>query len=173
MKGLLENNNLVADELIRSQREEIEKYRWIESEKAGRDIGWKRASEEWKRKYFTGWKRTVRGRGLEASLFEILWSQQEEIETYKWIESEKNGRDIGWEQAVTEWQDRHYHAWKDHLWTTSVNEVGQAGRAETSVASKPMTAKRQRSFSTKHRENLALAMRAWHEKKKTRQTDES
>ena len=173
MKSRLETNNLVADELIRSQREEIEKYRWIESEKAGRDIGWKRASEEWKQKHFSGWKRTIRERGLEPSLFEILWSQQEEIETYKWIESEKNGRDIGWEQAVTEWQDRHYRAWKDHLWTSSLRELGQTRQAAASVASPPVSAKRRRSFSAEHRENLALAMRAWHEKKKAQQGGES
>ena len=173
MKSLLQSNNLLADELIRSQREEIEKYRWIESEKAGRDIGWKRASEEWKRKHFTGWKRTIRERGLEPDLFEILWSQQEEIETYKWIESEKNGRDIGWEQAVTEWQDRHYRAWKDHLWTTTLSELGQARRTATSVAPQPVPAKRRRPFSVEHRENLALAMRAWHERKKAKRAGES
>jgi hypothetical protein len=168
MKSLLENNNLLADELIRSQREEIEKYRWIESEKAGRDIGWKRASEEWKQRHFTGWKRNIRARGLEPSLFEILWSQQEEIETYKWIESEKNGRDIGWEKAVTEWQDRHYGAWKDHVWTSALGELGQGRQVTTSVATKPVSAKRRRPFSAEHRENLALAMRAWHEKKKSK-----
>ncbi len=172
MKSRLDTNNLLADELIRSQREEIERYRWIESEKAGRDIGWKRASEEWKQRHFSGWKRNIRERGLEPSLFEILWSQQEEIETYKWIESEKNGRDIGWEQAVTEWQDRHYRAWKDHLWATSLNEFDQAGRAAVNVASRTVSAKRRRPFSTEHRENLALAMRAWHERRKTRQAGE-
>jgi len=165
MKSLMANNNLLAAELIRSQREEIEKYRWIESEKAGRDIGWKRASEEWKQRHFSGWKRAIRERGLEPSLFEILWSQQDEIETYKWIESEKNGRDIGWEQAVTEWQDRHYRAWKDHLCATSLKELGQTRR--------PATTRRRRSFSPEHRENLALAMRAWHEKKKSRRSGES
>jgi hypothetical protein len=172
MKSLLETNNLLADELIRSQREEIEKYRWIESEKAGRDIGWRRASEEWKQKHFTSWKRNLRERGLEPSLFEILWSQQEEIETYKWIESERNGRDIGWEQAVTEWQDRHYRAWKNHLWTTRSDEPGQARQPAAGVGPGPVSAKRRRSFSAEHRENLATAMRAWHEKKKVRRNGE-
>ncbi len=173
MKSPLETNSLLADELFRSQREEIEKYRWIESEKAGRDIGWKRASEEWKQKHLAAWKRHVRQRGLEPSLFEIIWSQQEEIETYKWIESEKNGRDIGWEKAVTEWQDRHYGAWKDHLWTTSVAEAGQTPPTARSRTTGPVSTKRRRSFSAQHRDNLALAMRAWHERKKARQSGES
>ncbi len=44
------------DELFRSQQEEINKYKWIESEKAGRDIGWERAAEEWMRNCFPKWK---------------------------------------------------------------------------------------------------------------------
>jgi hypothetical protein len=44
-------------EIVRSQREEIKKYKWIESEKAGRDIGWERATQEWMQKYFPEWKR--------------------------------------------------------------------------------------------------------------------
>jgi hypothetical protein len=36
-------------------REEIERYQWIESEKAGFDIGWVRASEEWVSRYAIAW----------------------------------------------------------------------------------------------------------------------
>jgi len=48
--------NPLAD-IFRSQREEIEKYKWIESEKAGSDIGWERATREWLSKHFPEWKR--------------------------------------------------------------------------------------------------------------------
>ena len=44
-------------EFVRSQAEEIKKYKWIESEKAGGDIGWERAMREWMHKYFPDWKR--------------------------------------------------------------------------------------------------------------------
>jgi hypothetical protein len=44
-------------EIIRSQQEEIKKYKWIESEKAGQDIGWERATLEWMQKFFPEWKR--------------------------------------------------------------------------------------------------------------------
>ena len=44
-------------DVFRSQQEEIKKYKWIESEKLGRDIGWERASQEWLQKHFPGWKR--------------------------------------------------------------------------------------------------------------------
>jgi len=163
MKDRLENKNPLA-ELIRSQREEIESYRWIESEKAGRDIGWKRASEEWKQKYFVAWKRSLRERGILHPLFEILWSQQQEIESYKWIESEKRGHDIGWMRAVTEWQDRHYGEWKTHVMHGSPGDPANAnGMVSSSV---PRKAKR--AFSQEHRQKLALAMQAWHGKRKPR-----
>jgi hypothetical protein len=173
MENLLKTIDLLADEWVRTQREEIEKYLWIESEKAGRDIGWQRASEEWKRKHYSTWKRSVRQSGVELALFELLWSQQQEIETYKWIESEKNGRDIGWQQAVTEWHDRHYRAWRDHAWATNLNELGRAHTASGSSRSNPVAGNRRRPFSAEHRENLALAMRSWHEKRKTRQSAEN
>ena len=44
-------------DVFRSQQEEIKKYKWIESEKLGSDIGWERASHEWLQKHFPGWKR--------------------------------------------------------------------------------------------------------------------
>ena len=36
---------------------------------------------------------------------------REEIERYKWIESEKRGVDIGWTEASREWVLRHAIAW--------------------------------------------------------------
>ena len=43
-------------DIVRSQAEEIKKYKWIESEKAGGDIGWERAAREWMQKFFPEWK---------------------------------------------------------------------------------------------------------------------
>ncbi len=53
----------------------------------------------------------------------IQRSQQEEIEKYKWIESEKAGLDIGWERATAEWLDRHFPAWKRNNWDRAVQEA--------------------------------------------------
>ena len=44
-------------EFDRSTAEEIKKYKWIESERAGQDIGWERARQEWLQKHFPSWKR--------------------------------------------------------------------------------------------------------------------
>ena len=44
-------------ELLKDPRakEEIERHRWIESEKAGCDIGFERASAEWINKFSSAW----------------------------------------------------------------------------------------------------------------------
>jgi len=56
MRDKFEKHDPLAG-LLRGQREEIEKYRWIESEKVGEDIGWERAAHEWMQKHFPDWKR--------------------------------------------------------------------------------------------------------------------
>ena len=53
-------------------------------------------------------------------LAEIVASQHHEIDTYKWIESEKAGRDIGWERAAHEWSHKHFPEWKRHVWNRAV-----------------------------------------------------
>ena len=39
-----------------AEREEIMKHKWIESEKAGRDIGFERAMIDWKRHHRARWR---------------------------------------------------------------------------------------------------------------------
>lgn len=63
------NQNPLAD-IVRSQQEEIKKYKWIESEKAGSDIGWERAAREWLQQYFPEWKRHRWNRAVEEALRE-------------------------------------------------------------------------------------------------------
>lgn len=38
----------------------------------------------------------------------------EEINRHRWIESEKSGRDIGFEQASIDWLERFSKAWMDY-----------------------------------------------------------
>ncbi len=45
------------NEDMEAQRKEIEKHRWIESEKAGKDIGASKAAEDWIAKYAPFWRR--------------------------------------------------------------------------------------------------------------------
>jgi hypothetical protein len=55
-------------DVIRSQQEEIKKYKWIESQKAGGDIGWERAEQEWLQKHFPEWKRDSWKRAVNDAL---------------------------------------------------------------------------------------------------------
>jgi hypothetical protein len=59
-------------------------------------------------------------------LAEINRSQAEEIKKYKWIESEKAGKDIGWERACREWLEKHFPAWKQHRWHHTIEAALKA-----------------------------------------------
>jgi len=43
-----------------AERDEILKHKWIESEKAGEDIGFERALLDWVQKYRTGWREMMK-----------------------------------------------------------------------------------------------------------------
>jgi hypothetical protein len=48
----LKNEELLADPRV---KDEIGRHRWIESEKAGKDIGFEKASAEWLNNYSEAW----------------------------------------------------------------------------------------------------------------------
>ncbi len=47
-----------------------------------------------------------------STLYREFQAEREEILKHKWIESEKAGRDIGFEQALTDWIIKHRAAWR-------------------------------------------------------------
>jgi hypothetical protein len=47
-----------------------------------------------------------------SSLYREFQAEREEILRHKWIESEKAGYDIGFEQALTEWIIKHRSKWR-------------------------------------------------------------
>ena len=47
-----------------------------------------------------------------SSLYREFQAEREEILRHKWIESEKAGRDIGFEQALTDWIIKHRSKWR-------------------------------------------------------------
>ena len=47
-----------------------------------------------------------------SSLYREFQAEREEILRHKWIESEKAGCDIGFEQALTDWIIKHRAAWR-------------------------------------------------------------
>lgn len=48
----------------------------------------------------------------DTSLYKEFQAEREEILKHKWIESEKAGRDIGFEQALTDWIVKHRGKWR-------------------------------------------------------------
>lgn len=54
-KDLLKNSSLYRE--FQAERDEILKHKWIESEKAGRDIGFERALTDWIIKHRSKWRK--------------------------------------------------------------------------------------------------------------------
>ncbi|MGC9451430.1 MAG: DUF4032 domain-containing protein [Oceanipulchritudo sp.] len=57
-KTVLERSSLYKEFL--AEREEILKHKWLESEKAGKDIGFERALLDWIRKHRDSWRASRR-----------------------------------------------------------------------------------------------------------------
>jgi hypothetical protein len=47
-----------------------------------------------------------------SSLYREFQAELEEILRHKWLESEKAGRDIGFERALTDWIMKHRSKWR-------------------------------------------------------------
>lgn len=62
----LVKNSVLYKEFL-AEREEILRHKWIESEKAGRDIGFERALLDWIVKYRSGWRNERTGQPRAAA----------------------------------------------------------------------------------------------------------
>ena len=49
-----------------------------------------------------------------TNLYQKFMELKNEIEKYKWIESEKKCNDIGFEKALVEWVTKHRNGWVTH-----------------------------------------------------------
>lgn len=49
----------------------------------------------------------------KSSLYQEFLAEREEILRHKWLESEKLGRDIGFERALLDWIRNHRTEWRD------------------------------------------------------------
>jgi hypothetical protein len=56
-----------------------------------------------------------------SSLYREFQAEREEILKHKWIESEKAGRDIGFERALTDWIIKHRSKWRKGRQTAGAN----------------------------------------------------
>ena len=49
----------------------------------------------------------------ESALYKEFLAERAEILKHKWIESEKAGKDIGFERALLDWIVKHRSAWRE------------------------------------------------------------
>lgn len=56
-----------------------------------------------------------------SSLYQEFLAEREEILRHKWLESEKAGRDIGFERALLDWIRKHRDDWRNQRRTDSTN----------------------------------------------------
>lgn len=49
------------------------------------------------------------------SLYQKFLELKKEIEKHKWIESEKQGNDIGFECALIDWMTKHRSGWSENI----------------------------------------------------------
>ena len=47
-----------------------------------------------------------------SSLYQEFLAERDEILKHKWIESEKSGKDIGFERALLDWIRKHRQDWR-------------------------------------------------------------
>lgn len=52
------------------------------------------------------------GFAQRSSLYQEFLAEREEILRHKWIESEKQGKDIGFERALLDWIRKHRQSWR-------------------------------------------------------------
>ena len=62
---LVKNSSLYRE--FQAEREEILKHKWIESEKAGYDIGFERALTDWIVKYRSKWRKARQAQQTQTS----------------------------------------------------------------------------------------------------------
>ncbi len=54
------------------------------------------------------------GFAQRSTLYQEFLAEREEILRHKWIESEKQGKDIGFERALLDWIRKHRENWRSN-----------------------------------------------------------
>ncbi len=63
-----------------------------------------------------------------SSLYREYLAEREEILRHKWIESEKAGRDIGFERALLDWIIKYRSEWREER-SVPAPEIGKSDRS--------------------------------------------
>lgn len=110
-----------AIDLIPSELRAIEDHKYYLSQKEGREVSLEEAIVDFLIDY--------EGDYLKRKQTEDVAQQNEEIMKYKWIESEREGHDIGTETAAMEWVEKY-----GSIWRAERESLEKYGFLETSLA---------------------------------------
>ncbi len=83
----------------------------------------------------SGQTKRFRPRVEESWIYREFRAMREEIEKHKWLESEKVGYDIGFEQAMVDWIVRYggdWWRWRRRLWERERRKELQNRKSENS-----------------------------------------
>ncbi len=58
-----------------------------------------------------------------SRLYREFLAEKDEIARHRWLESEKQGRDIGYERALMQWVRKHRDLWRQ-AWLASERDSG-------------------------------------------------
>lgn len=75
-----------------------------------------------------------------SSLYREFQAEREEILKHKWIESERAGYDVGFEQALTDWIIKHRRNWRKSRQARADDESAARSDEERGKASTPTPA---------------------------------
>ncbi|MGB0335172.1 MAG: hypothetical protein ACPGGN_07450 [Opitutales bacterium] len=64
------------------------------------------------------------GFAQRSTLYQEFLAEREEILRHKWIESEKQGNDIGFERALLDWIRKHRENWRSARTARVANTEG-------------------------------------------------
>ncbi len=92
-------------DLIPSELRAIEEHKYYLSQQEQREVSLEEAIVDFLINYETDF--------LVAKQIEDVQEQNAEIMKYKWIESEKEGHDIGTEKAAKEWVEKYGSIWRE------------------------------------------------------------
>jgi hypothetical protein len=93
------------EKLTRDEKREVELHKYYLSMKAGYDVGWDLACEDWLKYYAKKYREERRRR-------ELTDEEKNEIELHKYYLSSKAGCDVGWDFACDDWLKNHSRKWR-------------------------------------------------------------
>ncbi len=103
-QGSYQNYRRIISCLKKAELREIERHKYFMSIERGHEVSFEDAARDWLDHHAQAWR--------EERQRKMLAMQREEINQYKWIQSEHARRDLGG-KAVLDWIQRYAAHWRE------------------------------------------------------------